>query len=360
MATTTNTSFEDIHPDIIRKHILPLLDGPSLSNTSSVSSYLQFLCSDHNLWSHVSKSTWPSITDPRVDDVISTFPSRHRSFYNDSYPSIITDVKHPNLSHSCSISKVISKKDSSLSCYLNSSCHKLISAVDIRYQDDIIYSQVKVTDMSANNLSSRLEIQLPGISQTIDLTVDEVAGADKATLLRLKESLTLNWILIDPALKRACNYSSIKPVSVKQDWATNETHVRYVTFLPGRDPNEIVKCRIHVALGVGKRGVGLHAKEVMLKLEDLDCKCLNGRDFLVVMQRAIMEENYVKRKVIVDDDERCKSYKVFKELKKAKKEWVKKKQQKLELAMNLSYFGVLLSFLLSFYFLTKLCNALCV
>ncbi|PWA88545.1 F-box domain, cyclin-like protein [Artemisia annua] len=352
MTTINSTSFEDIHPDIIQKHILPLLDGPSLSNTSSVSSYLQFLCSDHNLWSHVSKSTWPSITDPRVDDVISTFPSRHRSFYNDSYPSLITDVvKHPNLSYdSCSTSK----KDISLSCYLNSSCHKLISAVDIRYQDDIIYSQVKVTDVSANNMSSRFEILLPGISQTIDLTVDEVAGADKATLLRLKESLTLNWILIVPALKRAGNYSSIKPVSVKQDWATNETHVRYVTILPGRDPNEIVKCRIHVALGVGKRGVGLHAKEVMLKLEDLDCHCLNGRDFLVVMQRAIMEENYVKRKVIVDDEERCKCYKVFKNLKKAKKEWVEKKEQKRELAMHLSYFGVLLSFLLSFYFLIKL------
>nr|GEY76157.1 F-box protein At2g27310-like [Tanacetum cinerariifolium] len=96
---------------------------------------------------------------------------------------------------------------------------------------------------------------------------------------------------------------------------------------------------IHVTLGVGKRGVGLHAKEVMLKLEDLNCKCLNGRDFLVVMQRAIMEENYVKRKVIKDDDERFTSYKVFKESKKAKKELVETKKKKEELVMNLSYFG---------------------
>ncbi|GJV86276.1 F-box protein-like protein [Tanacetum coccineum] len=305
MAAINDTSFEDIHPDIIQTRILPLLDGPSLSNTSYVSHNLQSICSDHHLWSRISKSTWPSIIDPRVDDVISTFPSRHRSFYNDSYPSLITEIQHSNLSYSCSTSK----KDTS-SCYLNSSCHKLISAVDIRYQDNVIYSQVQFTDMSANDLSSGLEIELPGISQTIDLTIDEIAGADKATLLDLKESLILNWILIDPALKRAGNYSSIKPVSVKSDWATNETHVRYVTILPGRDPNEILKCRIHVALGVGKRGVGLHAKEVTLKLEDLDGNCINGRDFLVVMQRAIMEENYVKRKVIVDEEERCKSYKL--------------------------------------------------
>nr|GEW60091.1 F-box protein At2g27310-like [Tanacetum cinerariifolium] len=233
-----------------------------------------------------------------------------------------------------SYSSSSSKKDTS-----SSSCHKLSSAVDIRYLDDIIYSQVKVTDMCADNMSSGLKIQLHGISQTIDLTVDESVGCDKATLLHLKESLTLNWILIDHAFKRAGNFSSIKPVSVKQDWSTNETHVRYVTILPGRDLNEIVKCRIHVTLGVGKRGVGLHAKEVMLKLEDLDCKCLNGRDFLVVMQRAIMEENYVKRKVIKDDDERFTSYKVLKELKKAKKELVETKKKKEELVMNLSYFG---------------------
>ncbi|GJW09525.1 F-box protein-like protein [Tanacetum coccineum] len=321
--TNNTTSFEDIHRDITQTHILPLLDGPSLSKASSVSSYLQSLCSDHNLWSHISKSTWPSVTDPRVDDVISTFPSRHRSFYNDSYPSLMIDPS--------------SKKDTSSSRYnLNMSCDKLISAIDIRYQDEIIYSQVKVTDMCADNMSSGLKIQLHGISQTIDLTVDESVGADKATLLHLKESLTLNWILIDHALKRAGNFSSIKPVSVKQDWSTNETHVRYVTILPGRDLNEIVKCRIHVTLGVGKRGVGLHVKEVMLKLEDLDCKCLNGRDFLVVMQRAIMEENHVKRKVIVDDEERFKSYKVFKELKKGKKGWVEKKEKKGELTMNLA------------------------
>lgn len=232
--------------------------------------------------------------------------------------------------------------------------NEIISVVDIRYDNDIIYSSVKVTDTSsADFFSSGLKIELPGVSNIIDLTVDEIAGADKATLLHLKESLTLNWILIDPALKRAGNFSSIKPVSAKQDWATNETHVRYVTILPGRDSNEIVKCRIHLTLDVGKGGKGLHVKEVMLNLEDLHYNCLNGRDFLVTMQGAIMEENKVTRKVVADDDEvNWKSYKVFKEMKKMRKEMVKQKQYKREVVTNLSYGSMLLCYFSSYILLS--------
>ncbi|GJX69830.1 F-box protein-like protein [Tanacetum coccineum] len=170
MATTSNTGFEDIHADIIQTHILPLLDGPSLSNTSYVSHNLQSICSDHHLWSRISKSTWPSIIDPRVDDVISTFPARHRSFYHDSYPSLVlTDVSHLSTS----------KKGKSSLCYHMP--NEIISAVDIHYENDIIYSAVKVTDTSSFS-SGLIKIE-EEFSRTIDLTVHEIPGADKAILL---------------------------------------------------------------------------------------------------------------------------------------------------------------------------------
>ena len=137
-------------------------------------------------------------------------------------------------------------------------------------------------------------------------------------------------------------------------WATNETHVRYVTILPGRD--SIVKCSIHLVLGVGKGGIGLHVKEVMLKLEDLHCNCLNGRDFLVTMQGAIMEENNVTRKVVADDDDEVnwKSYRVFKKMKKMRKEMVKQKQHKTKVVTNFGYGGMLLCYLISLYFVLLL------
>ncbi|CAK9184693.1 unnamed protein product [Ilex paraguariensis] len=44
------TAITDVHPDIIRTHILTRLDGPSLASTSSASSHLQSLSSEDELW----------------------------------------------------------------------------------------------------------------------------------------------------------------------------------------------------------------------------------------------------------------------------------------------------------------------
>ncbi|KAD6796418.1 hypothetical protein E3N88_07314 [Mikania micrantha] len=359
-------TLDNIPPEIIQTHILPRLDGPSLSATATTSSHLKTLCSDDTLWSQISRFTWPSITHPRVNDVLSTFPAGHRSFFVDSFPALISEVNHRNHRRSWSTPK----PDYSV-CYLDRSFYtsELISAVDIRYQNDIIYSGVKFTQITDGFLSSAFGIELnkdgdgggdgdgdvdvdehTGISRSIDLTVDEIAGADKATLSHLKESLTLNWILIDPTHKRACNLSSIKPVSARQDWVTNETLLRFVTVLPGCDPNEMVKCRIRMVLGVGEKGVGLYVKEVKLNLHDLDSVRLNGMEFLMVAEGAIMEENNVRRKV-VDDEQRLKGYNVFKEMKREKKEWERRNERRMELLLYFNYVAIFVcSFLCVWFF----------
>ncbi|KAI3758247.1 hypothetical protein L6452_05801 [Arctium lappa] len=333
---TTSTTLADIHPHIIQTHILPRLDGPSLF--SSASSFLQ---ADDDLWKDVCNSTWPSITHPRLHHLISTFPAGYRSFFHDSFPVLVT---HPRTSSSKS----------------HHPCpYELISAIDIRYQNHLIFSRLEITDTTTHHfLSSAFRIELnndpiPGNFQSIDLKVDELAGADQETLSHLNESLTLNWILIDPTLKRAGNLSSIKAVSARQDRMTNETLLRYVTVLPGREPNEVVQCRIQVVLGAGKGGLGLHVKEVTLKLQDLDCSCLNGREFLVVTQGALLEENNVKRKV-VGDEEGGKMYLEFKQMKRQRSESVKKEKEKMEFAVKLNYVLIFVSFLSSVYFLSIL------
>ncbi|KAI3705513.1 hypothetical protein L1987_75752 [Smallanthus sonchifolius] len=326
------TSLSDIHQDIIQTHILPRLDGRSLSTTATVSSSLHALASDHNLWSQISRCTWPSITHPRVDDVISTFPDGHRSFFEDSFPSLITEINHRDRYHSKSTLKL---PDCS-SC--NTWPSQLISAVDIRYQTDVIYSNVQFTDITTEFMSSEIQINLnkDATGNRINLEVDELAGVDESKFSHVKESLTLNWILIDPSLKRAGNLSSIKPISVKKDWVTNETLVQYVIVLRGCDPNEMVQYRIQVVLGVGDFGEGLHVKEVVMKLMDLDSYWLNGRDFLVISQRAISGENNVRRKV-VDDEFRWKSRREFKEMKRMRNELVKMEDDKRESAIVKNY-----------------------
>ncbi|KAK1432157.1 hypothetical protein QVD17_09049 [Tagetes erecta] len=297
-----STTLGDVHPDIVHTHILPQLDGRSLSTFATVSSYLHTLCSDHNLWSQICKCTWPSITHPHVDAIISTFPERHKSFFHDSFPSLIVNVNNR---------------------HLHLSTHhpwppQLISTVDIRYQSNVIYSTVHFIDTTADHfLSSELLVILKeDANRPIKVEVDE------ETLSNLKQSLTLNWILIDPMMKRAGNLSSIKPFSVKKDLVANETRVQYDTVLPGCDRNEMVQCRIQVVLGVG--GV---VKEVVMKLTDLDRRCLNGSEFLVVSRTAISGGNNVTRKVVVDDEERWRSRREFKEMKRERRESLAMKEK---------------------------------
>ncbi|KAK9070278.1 hypothetical protein SSX86_010678 [Deinandra increscens subsp. villosa] len=362
-------TLDDIHPDIIQTHILPLLDGPSLSSTAAASPHLKTLCSDDNLWSQICTSTWPSIAHPRVQHAISTFPAGHRSFFEDSFPALIADVSRRNPRRSWSAPKSDSDLDRSFQ-----TSSELISAVDLRYLDDVVYSRVNFTKITPDFLSSAFGVELNDdvytstnrsgsgsgsgskdvvnrISRSIDLTVDEIAGADKLTLSHLKQSVTLNWILIDPTRKRACNLSSIKPVFARQDWVTNETLLRFVTVLPGSDPNEIVKCGIKVVLGVGEKGVGLYVKEVVLKLMDLDSGMLSGREFLVISRGAFLEENNVRRRKVVDDEERLRCYKLFKEMKREKKKWMEKEERKKEMAIQFNYAVIFVSFFLSVYFL---------
>nr|GEU94322.1 F-box protein At2g27310-like [Tanacetum cinerariifolium] len=283
------TSLTDINLNIIQTHILPRLDGPSLTNTSAVSSELQSLCSDYDLWSPISKSTWPSITDPRVDNIISTFPGGHHSFYKDSFGALFTEVSHSN--RSCSLSS--SSQQPQPDCCLT----ELILVVDIRYKDDIIYSKVEVAPKS-NLFASK---PLPRISSCIDLKVDLFTGPDQATLSHFKESVTLNWIIIHPTLKRSGNVSSIKPVSVSKDWMTNDIVVQYTTVLPGPDSNEMVQCRISVVIGVE-----FHVKQVILVIQDLNSCLLDGRDFMVTVEGAIIGKHNVRRK-LVDDETRLRS-----------------------------------------------------
>ncbi|KAJ0694080.1 putative F-box-like domain superfamily protein [Helianthus annuus] len=322
--TTTTTTLTTLPSDIIHTHILPRLDGPSLSSTATVSSHLHHLCSDDHLWADVTKSTWPSTTHPRVNTLISTFPSGHRSFFHDSFPALFSDT-HYRSSTPPPPSTTVPPQ--------------LISAVDIRFKNDVVYSAVQFTDTSPDFLTSELQIGFsddptcPGsgsetrITRPIDVEVDELAGADLATLADLEQSVTLSWIMIYPTQRRSGNISSIKPVAARQDWMGNETVLKFVTVLPGSDPGEMVKCKIELVLGVNVGMCNLHVKHVGLKVENLSYRGLNGGEFLVILQRAILEENNVRRKVM-DGEDRLRRYKEFKEMRRMKKEYERVEEEK--------------------------------
>ncbi|KAL7582724.1 hypothetical protein Lser_V15G44753 [Lactuca serriola] len=293
-SSSSPTTFTDLHPLIIQTQILPRLEAQSLSSAATASSYLRALCADDILWSDICKSTWPSLTHPRIHRLISSFPAGHRSFFQDSFQPPITVVKHPNHYRSRSISH----PDPGCSLTHQTFPTELISAVDIRYHDDIIYSGAEFTDTTTEFLSSALRIvlkddpEVTGMPRSIAFNVEDIVDSDDATILHLQESITLNWILIDPTLKRAVNLSSIKPILA---WITDSIYLRYVVVLPGCNSNETVECRIEVNLGAGKGGAALFVREVILNVQNVAYNHLSGKDFLVILNRT-----FFMRKMLVE------------------------------------------------------------
>lgn len=284
-----------IHPDIIETHILTRLDGPALASAAATSSQLRALSSDEHLWANATHSTWPSTSSPRVRHVISTFPNGSRSFFSDSFPASsrpINNGSRINLDRT----------------------PELISAVDLFHRQSLILSKVVETETETGWFRCspfRLDVIDP--EDAVRTPVKHPVTDD--TCRELREELKLSWIVIDPARRRAVNVSSRKAVSVQRHWLSGELQARFATSVHGGEvgtASEVAMCSAVVTLGEG-----LQVREVSLQIEDLDGLILNGRDSLVILQRALEG----KRERVKDGSE-GEGYREFVE---KKKEWKEEK-----------------------------------
>ncbi|GJX44512.1 F-box protein-like protein [Tanacetum coccineum] len=151
----------DIHQDIIQTHILTRLDGPTLAAARCTSSQLRSLCSDHKLWFNICSSYWPSTNDPLVTKIISSFTSGHRSFFSDSF--------------SCPLHRVNTT-------YSLTPTSQIISAVDLRYHNELVFSKVELTDTTASDWfqSSPFRIDLLEPKEVVPSGI-EFSGDDQIT-----------------------------------------------------------------------------------------------------------------------------------------------------------------------------------
>jgi hypothetical protein len=281
-----------VHSDIIQTHILTHLDGLSLASASCVSSHLYSLAADDKLWRDLSSSTWPSINDPRVRHVISTFPSGHRSFFSDSIP--LLDYRGSTEQR---IDNKINGSDATTS-------DKLISAVDIFYRGDLIFSKVEETEtITSWFMSSPFRVDLLHPNHDFFLTPDQqIPDPDNYYKDKwqtgLLQNLTLSWILIDPTRKCAVNLSSQKPVSVERHWLTGEVQVKFAVVVPGGGrrgtADELVECAVVVECRRGSDGK-VQVIEVSLSVEDMEKRNFNGKESLVILQNAMESVKRVRR-----------------------------------------------------------------
>ncbi|KAL4605931.1 hypothetical protein ACB092_09G066100 [Castanea dentata] len=277
------TSISAVHSDILQTHILTRLDGPTLASAACTCSQLSALSSQQTLWTNICNSTWPSTNAPRIRHVISTFPNGPRSFFSDSFP-LLTNLDHPNNSPQSHHDRT----------------SELISAVDVYYKGSLVFSKVIETET------------VTGWFKCSPFRLDLLDPKDVVPT-------PINWILIDPIGRRAMNVSSQKPVSVQRHWLSGEVHVRFATILAGDhhrgSSSEFVQCGVVITCG-GSQGRVLLIKEMSLQVEDMDGIHLNGKDSLVILQRAMKGKKGIRRR----EEEGRKRYQQFLERKKERKE----------------------------------------
>ena len=308
-------TISSLHSDIIRDHILARLDGPALASAACASSQLHALSMDESLWRDICTSMWPSVADSRLHHVISSFPSGHRSFFSDSFP-ILDRVPPQEFDPNCP-----------------SPSSGLISAVDIYYQNKLIFCKVQETEtVSEWFLSSPFLVDLLDPKDSVPTQIRRAAACndDGAWLTHLEENLTLSWILIDPNRKRAANLSSRIPVRVQRHWLTGEIQFRFVTVMARGDGSsygkwwlrspeqEMVQCGIVVTCGGDKEGGEMHVREVGMHLQDMEGRHLSGKESMVVLRNAI--ERGERRKKEREAGETREKYEAYLERRKEMRE----------------------------------------
>ncbi|XP_073138776.1 F-box protein At2g27310-like [Henckelia pumila] len=261
---STAGSKPEIPHDIFQTHIIHRLDGATLASASCTSTQFHALCSEDQLWRNICNSTWPSTTHPRVVSAISAFPSAHRSLYLDAFPSM-----HHQLPETTT---------------LLSGTSELISAVDIYYKDEVIYSKVLATETAGDwFLDHQLILNLLTVPTPL-----QIHGNGKTCVSLAKKHLRVSWIVIDPNNKRALNVASQKAVRCWiEQWNGRSTiRLRY-SKVAAVSRGNLVQWAVLVTCSRREETEEVDVKEVQMYMVSRVGNILSGREGLRILQAAM-------------------------------------------------------------------------
>ncbi|KAG6433899.1 hypothetical protein SASPL_105518 [Salvia splendens] len=324
--TTTATAepggFSDLHPDVIKSHILSRLDGPALGSSASCSPTLRRLSDDDSLWSNICESTWPSTSTSRLRHVISSFPGGGpRAFFSHAFP--------------------IASSGGNLARSQSAPPPELISAVDVHYKNDLIFTKIQETETESGWFRcSPFRVDLLEPKDVVPTAMKHPEGDEECK--EMIENMNLSWILIDAAGRRAANLSSQRPVAVQRHWLTGEVQARYASILAVDGVR--VQCAIVVTCGGAESGE-MQVREVSLEMEDMDGTHLNGKDSLVFLQGGLEGRKGTGRNRVEEGQRR---YAEFVEMTRERKERKQRTEGALDVfcvAFGVSIFVALCCFL---------------
>lgn len=160
---------------------------------------------------------------------------------------------------------------------------RLISAVDVRYHGDLVFSRAVETDASSGRFArSPFVIDLLEPEEVVPTPLRELPDANST------DSLTLSWIMVDPEGKRAANLSSLKVLDIWRYFA-GEVHGQFFCVLGGEKgtARELVQFDIAIVLGEDRDG-RVEVRNLGMWAEDLEMKQLNGENSLGILERGAL------------------------------------------------------------------------
>ncbi|GLJ55211.1 hypothetical protein SUGI_1184700 [Cryptomeria japonica] len=180
-----------------------------------------------------------------------------------------------------------------------------VSLVDVWYMDKIVFSKILWGIPNASDFEDwfcnrpfrvdfvdfyDLENEDPTNGDMFPTVVsfDKVSMEDKF-LGHLIENIRLSWIVINKRAGEAANLSSLRPLLGEMNFDA-EFLMRFGSFLPSQNilPHKDVQCILAIRIRLSNNDNGsMKIAELSMQLEDMMGARVNGRNSLLILERAL-------------------------------------------------------------------------
>ncbi|GLJ55204.1 hypothetical protein SUGI_1184560 [Cryptomeria japonica] len=291
--------------------ILGRVDGMTLAKSACVSS--QFCCSarQESIWEEACCSMWPSTGKTDVRKFISTSLGGFRNFYASCFPFIVHDGFEFSETSSWSngLRKLVDVSNPS----------DFVCLVDVQYRNKLIYSQV-LWGIPAPEDFEGWFCNCPFRIDLINFDEDHSSPDDLPTIVlgeprkggeywgNLMENIRLSWIVINKRTGQAGNLSSWSPLIGQKHWSSDKDSVIcFGSILPAENilSCKVVQCKFVMKCRVSQTDhSNLKITELSMQLEDIMGARVNGRNSLLILQRALYCRRSLSHDKILESSEK--------------------------------------------------------
>ena len=303
--STPTCEFQRLNRDLLLD-TLARLDGSSMAAASCACSDFRDVAQDQRLWQQLCHSTWPSTAMEEAQRLISSSPlGGFNKFYADSYPLVLPygNQACPGISTSTLPSDFVSLIDIyyKKKCILSKVVDGIPEASDV-YNDKAYNCDETSNDyqMWFSNCPFKLDALIFESRTAATGDNDHTTAAAAAAINRnveerkwrgdfckvLKDDLRLSWVLFDKKKGKAVNLSSWKPLLVRRSWHSGMDYMLRFGSIVSMDEH-LAECVILVRCMLTERGKPVMLREISMTIEDMAGEPLNGRNSLMVLNRAL-------------------------------------------------------------------------